>query len=125
VTDHAATEIQRLDDERTEALLTNNYEKLGKLLADDLVHIHANGSVEDKPSYLAGISKNLEFLKITRPPLEIRIIGEAAVATGLLNQTVRVRQSGAVMEMQAMATQVWVRCDGAWLQNNFQATRIG
>ena len=124
MTDIAAIEMQRLDDEQSESLPTSNCEMRGTFPAKNLVHVHATESVEDKANYLADLAKQLDFLKTTRPPHELRVIGEAAVATESLNQTVRVRASSAVIKMRAMATQVRVTRAGGWMQNSLEATRF-
>jgi len=114
--------IRELERQRGEALVAGKYEELGELLADDLVHIHATGQIENKATYLAGIRANLDFLKVSRASLDVRCYGDVAIANGVLEQTVRVRANNAVAEMRAATTQVWVRRNGRWLQSSFQAT---
>ena len=50
---------------------------------------------------------------------------DLAIATGILQQTVRVKASGATVDMQAATTQNWIRRGGRWLLITFQATRLG
>jgi ketosteroid isomerase-like protein len=118
-------EVKTAESERIAALLAGDGDRLAALLADDLVHFHANGLMDSKASYLASVSAKLEFLKIERPELKFRLFGDVAVVTGTLNQTLRIRDSGAVVEMQGVATQVWVKKSGKWLQNTYHAGRIG
>ena len=119
------TEVHAVEEERIAALLAGDGDRLASLLADDLVHFHANGLMDSKASYLASGSVKLEFLKIERPELTIRLFGDVAIVTGTLNQTLRIRDSGAVVEMQGVATQVWVKQSGKWLQTTYHAGRIG
>jgi ketosteroid isomerase-like protein len=119
-----ADQIKALEDERIRALIAADYATLAAMLADDLVHIHANGSIEDKAAYLAAIEAKLDFLKIERPSFKVRSFGSIAVSTGTMDQTVRVKGPGMVVEMQAAVTQVWVRSGDDWLLTSFQATRI-
>jgi ketosteroid isomerase-like protein len=118
-------EIRGAETARIASLLAGDGDRLASLLADDLVHVHANGLIDSKASYLASVREKLDFLKIERPELQIRLFGDAAVVTGKLNQTMRIRDSGAVLELQAVATQVWVKNSGTWQQNTYQASRIG
>ncbi len=118
-------EIRRLEGVRTKALTDADWDTLSDLLPDDLVHIHANGKIDDKTTYLATISAQLEFLNVARPVLNVRVHGDTAVVTGILDQTVRVKAPGTVVEMQAATTQTWVKSGGRWFQHSFQATRIG
>ena len=124
MTDDVAAEIKNLEAQRVQALLANDAEKLSALVAEDVVHIHTTGRVETKAEYLEGVKNRLEFLKIDRPDLKVRVVGNVAVATGPLNQEVRVRATGNVLDIKAVATQVWVKQPGGWVQTSFQATRV-
>jgi len=117
-------EIRGAEDARIASLLAGDCDKLAGLLADDLVHIHANGLVDSKASYLASVREKLYFLKIERPELQIRLFGDTAVVTGKLNQTMRIRDSGAVLELQAVVTQVWLKVSGGWQQSTYHASRL-
>ena len=116
--------IVRLERERGEALTGGDSAALSALLPEDLVHIHANGRIETKAQYLESAAKQLEFLKVERPAYDVRLSGDFALAVGTLQQTVRVKASGAVVEMRATTLQTWARRNGRWLQLSFQATRL-
>jgi ketosteroid isomerase-like protein len=118
------SQIRRLEDDRMKALMGADSGALAELLGDDLVHIHANGHLENKQQYLDSVSTKLEFIRVERPSLEVRAYGDVAIATGVLDQTVRVKASGATINMRAMTTQSWVRRNDKWLQVGFQATRL-
>jgi uncharacterized protein (TIGR02246 family) len=122
--DDAVTEIRNLENQRISALLSKNLDKLAKLMGDDLVHVHANGRVENKAEYLAAVAEKYEFLQIERSSLNIKLIGDAAVVSGALVQDVRIMPANTLIKMSAVATQVWVRRAGGWVQSNFQATRV-
>lgn len=123
--DDDGAEIKKLEEARGRALVNSDWAALEALLADDLVHIHANGQIENKSEYLTSVRTKLEFLKFERPSLRVRSYGNWAVATGEFLQTVRVKGPGTVVELRAASTQTWVKTNGRWLQNSFQATRIG
>jgi ketosteroid isomerase-like protein len=121
--EHAVIEtIRRLEDQRGRALVTADWNALGALLPDDLVHIHANGVTEDRSSYLNSMQGKLKFLSFERESLDVRCYSDVAVATGKMKQTLLVRDSGAIVEMRAVTTQVWVRKGDQWMQASFQAT---
>ena len=119
-----ADEIARLEENRARALVQADWGALAALIADDLVHIHATGLVENKAAYLEGVRTKLEFLEVKRESLTVRGYGEIAIATGILNQVIRVKASGAVVKASTATTQTWVRKGTTWLQNTFQATRL-
>jgi ketosteroid isomerase-like protein len=116
--------IRRLEDERGRALLSADWYTLERLIAEDLVHIHANGAIEDRSSYFAGLRDKLEFLRFEREKLEVRGHGDLAVATGILKQTIRDKGSNSLFELRLATTQVWWRSAIGWRQMSFQATHI-
>jgi ketosteroid isomerase-like protein len=126
MTDEAAiAELRAVEQDRIRALLAGDWAGVEMLLAEDLVHFHANGVMDSKQSYIESVSTKLDFLNIDRPSLKIRILGEVAIVTGPLNQTVRIKGPGTVVEMQGVATQTWTKQSGRWLQNTYHAGRIG
>lgn len=116
--------IRRLEDERGRALLAADWDTLERLIAEDLVHIHANGTIEDRSSYFAGLRNKLEFLLFERETLEVRGQCDLAVATGILKQTIRDKGSNSLFELRLATTQVWWRSAIGWQQMSFQATHI-
>jgi ketosteroid isomerase-like protein len=116
--------IRRLEDERGRALLAADWDTLERLIAEDLIHIHANGAIEDRSSYFAGLRNKLQFLRFEREALEVRGHGDLAVATGILKQTIRDKGSNSLVELRLATTQVWWRSAIGWQQMSFQATHI-
>jgi hypothetical protein len=119
-----AVTIERLENERCRALTCGDYESLGLLLSEDLVHIHATGIIEDKADYLASIATGLRFVRIERSSSKVRVYSDIAVMTGILEQTIRVLATNDIVEMRAAATQTWARSGTGWKQISFQATMI-
>lgn len=123
-TDAIRDEIARLESERCRALVERDFACLQTLVADDLVHVHANGQVDDRRSYLEGVEKRFRFLRVVRRGLAVRCYGDVAVATGPLDQTIEIQATQQKLEVKFMTTQVWARSDGDWRQVSFQATAI-
>jgi ketosteroid isomerase-like protein len=123
MSDQTVNEIKRLEEERGRALVSKDWPALAALMAEDLVHVHANGLVDDKVSYLESARTKLDYLKFQRLSFDIRCYGDLVVATGTLFQTLRVKGPETVVDVKAATTQTWVRRDNRWLQNTFQATR--
>jgi len=116
--------IKALEAARCRALVANDIAALAALLADDLVHIHTTGVVETKAEYLAGVEKRLQFLSAERRDLAVRVYDSLAVATGRLDQTVRVRATGQERRLEAVTTQVWRNAGGRWLICSFHACLV-
>lgn len=115
-------QIRVQEKRRCDALLAGDFDALGAIVADPLVHVHANGKVEDRSTYLSTMRHKLEFLEIERGELSFLDLGEVVIATGLLKQVIRVKAADRVQTMRAVATQVWRFADGRWRQVSFQAT---
>ncbi|HEY5211102.1 MAG TPA: nuclear transport factor 2 family protein [Stellaceae bacterium] len=119
-----ASAIARLEEERCRALVTHDYAALAELVADDVVHIHTTGMIDTKASYLAGVEHRLEFLTVKRLDLPVRRYGDVAIATGRLDQTIRVRATMQEVEMKIVTTQAWMLQNGKWRQNSFHASNL-
>lgn len=120
--------VQR-ERQRCEALVRNDIAALERLLSPDLLHIHANGQAQDRAAYLNTIAQHLEFITVCRSDLHVRLLGacaEVALATGTLQQTVRMRATGQQTDMRIITTQVWQLCagEGVWRQSSFHATHL-
>ncbi len=116
--------IEALEAARGAALVTEDWSALEALMSPDLVHVHANGTIEDRASYFEGVRTKLAFERFERESLVVRGSGDLAIATGILRQTLRVRQSGAKFDIRVVTTQVWVRDSQGWRQTAFHATHL-
>jgi ketosteroid isomerase-like protein len=123
MSEQIVNEIKRLENERGGALVSKDWPALAALIGEDLVHVHANGLVDDRAGYLEGARTKLDYLKFERISLNVRCYGDIAVATGILFQSLRVKGPETVVDMKSATTQTWVRRGDRWLQNTFQATR--
>ncbi|MHC6225561.1 nuclear transport factor 2 family protein [Pseudomonas sp. X10] len=120
--DIARQQIIDLENARCRALVNADLSALQTLIDDDLVHVHATGTVDDKPAYLALVENAITFLRAERHDLDVRVYGDLAVATGRLLQTIELRASAERREMDVITTQVWRRWQDGWRQLSFHAT---
>lgn len=121
-TDEKINEIARLEAERCRALVERDFASLQALVAHDLVHVHANGQVDDRQAYLEGLEKRFRFLRVVRRDLKVRVYDDVAVATGLLDQLIEIQATRQQLDVKFTTTQVWVRRENHWAQVSFQAT---
>ncbi len=115
-------EILRLESERCRALVARDLQALAGLMDDRLVHVHATGKVDDKAQYLEMVAKHIDFLRVERADMSVRVHGDTAIASGRLEQAIVLRESGEERLMKAYTTQVWIRGEGGWRQCAFHAT---
>jgi hypothetical protein len=117
-------QIESLEKARGDALVREDWSALTALMSPDLIHIHANGAIEDYESYLEGVRTRLAFKSFERETLTVRGSSVYAIATGILRQTVVDRKSGAFFNLRVITTQVWIKRAAAWQQATFQATHL-
>lgn len=110
-------EIMALERRRVEALIAGDVAALEKLMADDLVHVHGNGQLDDKAGYLHGVETRYRFHSVERGDLSVRAYGDVAVVVGPLRQIVSVEGVEKPSRISAVATQTWVRSGGSWKQS--------
>jgi hypothetical protein len=111
------TELLKLDQERCTAITESNWTRYSELMADDLLHIHATGRIENKEQVLAGMKASPR--KTYRGgEIKVRAYGDFAVMTGS-----QFNKVGDQAPTESAVTQVWVRRAGKWQQVSFQATR--
>jgi len=124
MTNDPTEQITSREAARGRALVNADWDALADLLTEDLVHIHANGLIENKREYMDTMRAKMQILQVERISLHIRIYGDFAITTGALRQSVRIKGPNTVIELHAATTQGWIRTNGIWRQNSFQATRI-
>lgn len=116
--------ISALEQARGTALVQEDWEALSSLMASELIHIHANGAVEDREAYLEGVRTRLAFKSFERESLKVGGSGNHAIATGVLKQTVIDRASRAEFDIRVITTQVWIKEGDTWRQTSFHATHL-
>ena len=100
-----------LENERRkwDALIKKDFATLETLFADDLVHIHARGTVDSKASYIAmQRSDYVQYERVEFGAVEVRVYHlTAAVVTGRL--TVWQTVAGQYRKANPIFSAIWVR----------------
>lgn len=117
-------EIEKIENERTIALLENDYVYFEQLMSNDCVHIESNGTVRTAAEFIRAF-KNGEFIfkefEITEN--NIRIYGNTAVVTGEYNNVI-IANGKENPRKFALHTRVYVRQENTWKMVSHQATEI-
>lgn len=114
-------EILKIEKARQAALAGGDMSALQSLMADDLLHIHANGRCQDKAEfvdYFSGMSRRVE-----RGDLAVRIWGDTAVVTGPLTN-ITPQPDGSEKVVCLYATQVLRRDADGWKFVSFHASPL-
>jgi ketosteroid isomerase-like protein len=116
-------EIEALEQQWRQAIVTNNVAEMGRLLADDYIGITSNGTVETKQQ--AVDQRRAGTIRITRLDItdtHVRVYGDTAVVTSVadLEGTNGATDIGG----QYRYTRVYNRRLGQWKIVSFEASRM-
>jgi hypothetical protein len=116
------SQVLAADESRYQALYARDTAALEQLLAENYVHTHANGRVDDKAAFLTSIeAAKYLFLNARRSEQQIRVVGDAAILNGKTETTLDV--SGVTKVLTNAFVTVWVRSGSAWKLLHWQATK--
>jgi hypothetical protein len=109
---------------RGRALVERDFDTLAQLLADDLLHVHSTGVVQDKAAYLDYVRGPLAFLSVERRDLKVKMFGDAAVMTGAMSNVMQPPGPAVPVTVESHVVQMWVPGSAGWQLALFQATRL-
>jgi ketosteroid isomerase-like protein len=119
--DDAKTLID-LEQQRCNAMMNGDTERLRQLLHRDLIHVHAKGQVDGFDSYFSTGGFNVHYKRVERSELVVRVRGNSALMTGR-QMLVGVRKNGTgTVTIDSRVMQVWVKEGERWQQLAFQTT---
>jgi ketosteroid isomerase-like protein len=106
-------EILGIEKEFGQAIIKNDWESIGRFLADDWIIIDPDGGIVDKSRFLGVIrSGALSHEKMDSDDVRVRIYGDAATVTALTST--KGKFMGQEFTTQERATDVFVKEDGRW-----------
>jgi ketosteroid isomerase-like protein len=116
-------EIEALEQQWRQAIVTNNVAAMGRLLADDYIGITSNGTIETKQQ--AVDQRRAGTIRITRldiTDIHVRVYGDTAVVNSVADLE---GTNGATdISGQYRYTRVYNRRLGEWKIVSFEASRI-
>lgn len=116
-------EIEGMEQQWRQALVSNNVNEMDRLLADDYIGITSNGTLETKPEALA--QRRAGTVRITRLDLSdthVRVYGDTAVVTS--QAQVEGTNGASDISGQYRYTRVYNRRLGQWKIVSFEASRM-
>ena len=116
-------QIEALEQQWRNALVTNNVGQMDHLLADDYIGITSNGTVETKTQALD--QRRAGTVRITRLDLtdtHVRVYGDTAVVTSLAD--LEGTNGASNISGEYRYTRVYARRLGQWKIVSFEASRI-
>lgn len=111
-----------LEQQRCNAMMNGDTERLRELLHRDLVHVHAKGQVDGFDSYFSTGGFNVHYKRVERSELAVRVMGKSALMTGR-QLLVGVRKNGTgTVTIDSRVMQLWIKEGERWQQLAFQTT---
>lgn len=97
---------------RADAFAGGDAESLGKLLADELVFVHASGKVDSKQSYLEFVrSGAASYQGVDNSDMSVQIFDHVAVVNGIVSA--KVMHEGVLKSPRNHFISTWVKRNGA------------
>ena len=116
-----AIDLKSLEDERCRAMTSADMAALDRLMSDKLIWTHSSGHVDNKQALLAKIESGAtQYLTMRREDEKFVISADAAVASGIVSQEVRL--GGVEHSLRSRYTNVWFREGDAWRFVAWQST---
>ena len=120
-TDKAAAEVLAADDARYAAMIAQDFDALGRLLAADLLYTHSTAVTDTKAEYLAALRSGKYRYKAARcEGVTVRSHGTTAIVNG--RGFIEVDVDGVPKSLANAFVNVWVRTAAGWQMTAWQST---
>jgi ketosteroid isomerase-like protein len=117
------TELLRLDDERSRAMIAADAAALERLMSDDIVYTHSSGRLDTKKSFIASVTGGtVKYRRINRKEAAATLREGFAILTGAVE--IDVETGGRVLNLNLRFCNVWERTAKGWQQVGWQSTPI-
>jgi hypothetical protein len=118
-----AAEVLAADDARYAAMIAQDYEALGRLLADDLLYTHSTAVTDTKAEYLAALrSGKYRYRAARREGTSVRVHDAIAIVNG--RSFLEVDVDGVPKSLANVFVNVWVRTPAGWRMTAWQSTPL-
>lgn len=108
---------------RRRALVDQDIDAIGKILAEDLTYTHTGGNTEDYNLHISLLKTKMRYIEIDDRDLNVRVYGPAAILTGVSTVTGQMADADPVT-FSCRILQVWVESDGGWRLAAHQGTKL-
>lgn len=116
------TLIEKLEQERCEAQIAGDVNKLDLLLSTRLNWCHSSGKIDNKASLLENVkSGKIKYVSMKRSNKTYIVGQEAVVATGLVEMVAIL--AGEERHLSNLYTTAWFKEDDGWKLVAWQSTR--
>lgn len=118
-----AGEVLAAEDARYTAMIAQDFDALGRLLADDLLYTHSTAVTDTKADYIAALrSGKYRYKAARREGVTVRIYGTTAIVNG--RASIDVDVDGVPRTVSNVFVNVWVRSATGWQMTAWQSTPL-
>jgi Ketosteroid isomerase homolog len=122
-TGNTEEQIEKLENDRAQAVVKGDVASLDKMTSDDYTIIDRAGRMRDKQATMAAIkSGDIKLTSNKLSDLKVRVYGDTAVVTGRSDAEGSI--NGTPSNGPVRFTRVYVKKDGQWQSVAFQQTPI-
>lgn len=115
--------IETLDQQRSQALLDGDIDKVESFLGSSLHYVHSSSTDEDRSIYLQRLRDGFyKYLALESSDKDYRRFGDCVIVNGLIR--VHVIANGNDKDFNARYTQVWVIEQSEWKMVSWQTTLL-
>ena len=119
-----AEALRELEGQLNKAVVQGDVATFDRLLADDFTHTSQDGRFRTRAEWMKGrVQGKTNYVSYDVEDLQIRVYGDAALATGLSKPSWR-EPDGTLASGQYRFLRVWAKRDGRWRAVAFQSTRL-
>ena len=111
-------ELFRLNTAYIDSVRKSDAHRFREILSDDFLCTLADGTLVDKPQFLARTSESPPLQKLDAHDINVRLIGNVAIIHARTTFTLNDGTSGS-----GRYTDIWARRDGKWLAIAAHVTR--
>jgi ketosteroid isomerase-like protein len=106
-------ELLKLESAFADAIIKNDLESIGRIVADDWIIVDPNGEIVDRTRFFEVIKSGaLTHDIMESEDFRVRVYGESAVVTAITSTKGKFR--GQEFSTRERATDVFVKRDGRW-----------
>lgn len=117
-------EVLQLEQQRQQALMSEDQAVIERLFADTLVYVHTTGMVQNKAQYLEYARTAVRYLEVQRGELSVQVLGDGVLLmSGPQCNVLQKRSGGDPIRAEGFASQVWVKGKQGWQMALFHGTR--
>jgi ketosteroid isomerase-like protein len=110
--------LTALNRDYIDSVQNGDVRRFSEILAEDFLCSNPDGSLVDKPQFLAQTARPVTISGLVAEDVRVRVLGDVAIIHGRTSYTTADGE-----QRSGRYTDVWARCGGTWLAVSAHVTR--